>query len=56
MITAHMHKHKDSKRYNRPIGVKEGTKLIGRYADVMNRKVHFISSEHVQSFLRMRNV
>ena len=36
-----MHKHKDSKRYNRPIEVKEGTKLTGRYADVMNRFLHF---------------
>ena len=42
-----MHKHKDSKRYNRPIGVKEGTKLEGRYVNIMNRfcKVHFISSD-----------
>ena len=39
IITAHMNKHNDSKRYNRPIGVKESTRTKGCYVNIMNRSL-----------------
>ena len=55
MITAHMHKHKHSKRYNRPIGVKESSKLNGRYANIMNCCIS-VTRDAFAVIVRMRNV